>query len=919
MAFHRGAFGSDRVLQEIPTGVLFDCTPGAARYSQKRLVGYYKHAARGLSAEFLLLCHKQDAFGFWVDLTNAAREAGFIRADLCCWKQSLRRGWRCLHSRVRRAAELRELWEGEADGMLAFGARAHLQGRIFFRRLRAEMRVESEDVAIRLLRSQLWRRWRRAAEALRQLDLGDEDKRNVSGEFARQLRLHRGINTWFSWIKSVESWATIVDAMLATCLKPWQRDRLADTFESWRFRLAAAGRAANRFMFQLDIEKKRALFDRWCANANRKLRHDEASDFWLATMPEADPWTECRRYIASWRFRKHKAFLKWAYQPVVHIWALLSLWRWRRRTAVQTAINQLEIRRTNLSGLGLGFVRWARHAVFAAGANGLIDAGDSRYVLSVKRKWLLRLRERCSEQAYLDYCVHTAKKRTFNRLMEGIMKVSTIDQHREVCDELRYVWDTGRAFMRWQGVAAQDSLRPIYKNLYRTWSIGRLFRGWRRYLRTSDDTIEDFEARREKVDWMRKRRAFRTFDGWASREVLLRWRYSIHPPRLSSVEDDARLRTIAVRAREQARGALRLWLSRSSLVGAWLQHILHRSYLHQWRRNAHWHEAYVETCDELVQRGARCLKGRQHALTRWHRRSQVRSEHAERMEGAAGLGDLKRKEVAFAAVKRAYEAACVDDANHDSAYARWESSAARLCLARWRFQTRRIRSVYHVGRLRASVCVRLWRAYTSICVSSAEMAELAHTLARRRSFLRAWRAWRLVDWGTLTTLSLDAYASFGLRRWQRAKAGIAHGKQLLDVAASSYRESVLRWTLRRLAVRGHIPAEGERSAKTSQWARRTPNAYRPFSPTSSAFDSPAARERARKASATTRELPSPVRDVSGILRRASAESGPEDVDDANFLSDDFAEQSISRVVASRITRDALKSPEGSDSGYVTPS
>ena len=51
----------------------------------------------------------------------------------------------------------------------------------------------------------------------------------------------------------------------------------------------------------------------------------------------------------------------------------------------------------------------------------------------------------------------------------------------------------------------------------------------------------------------------------------------------------------------------------------------------------------------------------------------------------------------------------------------------------------------------------------------------------------------------------------------------------------------------------------------------------------------------------------------------SAELGPEDVDDANFLSHDFAEQSISRVVASRITREALKSPEDSDSGYVTPS
>ena len=791
--------------------MLFDCAPGAAWHSQKRLLAYYKHAARGLSTDFLLLCHTQDAFVCWAASADRVRHSLNLAADNFCRGQSIRRAW----SRWQRLSSRERCATHEAAEVVS----GYLKQRGFFlcvraRRARAIAATESHTAAIAWQRGFLWRRWRNATgmDGIRQQsrEVWRAASVGLLQQFAARMQLRR----------------------MEQALSYWHGfDATQDTISF----------TAHRYLAQLGIERLQIAFDCWCGNADRKVRAHEARDFWLATMPPADPWTEVRRFIASWHFRKHKAFLRWSFQPIVLIWALLAIWRWRRRAAVLAAVTSLRLERVTLAGLGLEFSRWAKRSKVDAKETAVTERGSSRYVLHVKRRALVSFREAVVEAAYYQKSQRQALERAFATFNRGCSHEQGKLEIEELGQELEGVWGLGRGFGKWVEFIERGTLTPVFNEITRTWALGRSIQSWAKFLLTPHLRQDNCSARHAMGAAFRRRR---TLSAWvqmlsfwkhfATAHALDRWGFSIMPPSDCSPAFRSRLGPLLHLVRAWARMSLRKWQSATSLGNAWQRSIVYKIYCRSWRANA---LALAEALRVERMRASHAEvvwhRTRKHAaILQWHRTTHEWSSQDTRMAWAANSFGVKRKMAAFAAFVRARSRGHAEGARFVLASARWRVTAGAACLKTWRLQKQRLDAVDRVVRLRRARGIRLWRSHTSQRIGSDRGKQVAERFATIGHLRRAWCSWRNHDVALMGRMAVAAATRSNLRAWKLAAKHRESERHQLDVAVTTYREAVMRWSLRRLEFhwRGVRRSDDARALPLVCWARRTPESYRPFSP-----------------------------------------------------------------------------------------
>jgi hypothetical protein len=436
-------------------------------------------------------------------------------------------------------------------------------------------------------------------------------------------------------------------------------------------------------------------------------------------------------------------------------------------------------------------------------------------------------------------CVRHSMQRVFDTLMHGLSSTAAANGARAVCGELQYVWDVGRSFARWSKAAAQGSLHDVYTELNYFWSKGRVFSRWSQYLRKECNSIHAYRARRAMCERLRKKHAFARWVVWVPRDIIRHWRYSLRPPPLTSSDLLAKFGPIVYRARDAARAALHRWLCAISLVEAWVQRILRLSYWKQWYRNTITRAEALRTIAELRTR-ALCAIGTFASLKRatirqWRLWARACREDGERMDGAAGIGDLRGKEAAFGAVKRACAQALTGSDRLGRARAHWAASSRRAFLMCWRFRRERLAALDRVRTLRRSSCLRRWQRRTTRNIWIADTADAAADQAQRRRMSRAWGQW--MEAHAMARAAQEAARKYALHALARVTSCMARERRLVRMAVTLHRKSVLKAALRRLASGGAL----NETWRESTWVRRaSPAAYRPFSLSGSKPDSPPA-------------------------------------------------------------------------------
>ena len=890
-------------------GMLFDCSPGAARHSTKRLKGYYQHAARGLSGDFLVLCHLQDAFGFWADYSKLNQHCAEVLTSELALNVCRDSRMRTVFYRWLHRAEFCVLVKTEQ--LFIFSAKMHLLRKIFVMRLHANLKhvrrgIGLATAAARWHRHRLFERWRRATVSL------PPDLLPLARTLGRRCQQSWALCRWLGRIGEAAQWRPVFDQLVLAGIPHVLQLQLAAAFKQWRRTartLRKLGKAGRLIAAQLDTSRIADVFVWWADWVDHKVRMADVREFFDATLPAVDDRTIVQHFLVSWRHRRAKAFLKWKTAPKMYVRAMLYMSRWAVRARIAKHIQGLEQARTNISMKAFALITWRAHTAASQRADH-VDSKGSNEVRERRLRNGFRSLTHCWRAIVAEHAAaHFFLLSAFDRWAAGCHHAAANNTHVALYSSLNRTWELGRCLLRWR-VRVEEfptHLDTLFKAVVGLWAVGRGFKIWARYVvdPASGASLAGHAARKRKVNELAKRRVLRVWhtempvlicttadnppsavppstqfddvgnDENAAPNVIYcedghihrcddepDWPFSLGPPPIESATWIGAFDPLVRRAHRVVRDALRHWKQELGFKEGWLRSIITRIWMARW---AAWHKAkrsrlaWEATLTETAAEACPYLF-RDAFWRKWRAQGCQHRQACDVFERMGDLGDDKAKARALDELRdhsrerlRELQLAVVADV-------KFECTGKRHGFMRWSFHIRHLYMWDRIStaRIRHVLCV--WSAFAR--GAEARNAAEAHLTIiwaaqlRRHAVVR-WQAEACRAPVTTQLRAESGALAHHLRTLTNGARRAARFRQLLQHGATAWREAVLRAALRRLAAppllssmalsaAGLIGTPASSTRSLSNWSRRSTDSYRPFSPTSSTFDSPFARSASRR-------------------------------------------------------------------------